>query len=60
MNMGKLNMRHQHKRPPSAVKLQPVSPPSKGKIAHRIIARVAEKGREYTFHATKGYRSTRA
>lgn len=50
--------RHQHKRPP--VSLKPINPPSKGKIGHRIVAKVVEKDREYTFHATKGYRSARA
>lgn len=51
-------MRHQHKRPP--MPLRSIKPPSKGKIAHRIIAKIVHLGREYTLHATKGYRSTRA
>ena len=51
-------MRHQHKR--TALQLKAVKPPSKGRIAHRIIGKLIDKGREYTLHATKGYRSTRA
>ena len=51
-------MRHKHRRSP--VPLLAVKPPSKGKIGHRIIGKVVHNGREYTRHATKGYRSTRA
>lgn len=51
-------MRHQHKRPPKPLKA--VATLSKGKIARRIIGKLVDAGGEYTLHATKGYRCTRA
>ncbi len=51
-------MRHQHKR--TSKRLVAVSTLSKGKIARRVIAKLIDAGKEYTLHATKGYRCTRA
>lgn len=48
-------MRHKHKR--SAKAYARVPNPSKGKINHRIIAKVVDDTHEYTLHATKGYRA---
>jgi hypothetical protein len=49
--------RHQHKR--TDKQLRRVATLSKGKIARRIIAKLVDGGKEYTLHATKGYRATR-
>ena len=51
-------MRHKHKRTSS--KMVQVPTTKKGTIRRKIIARLVEGGREYTLHATKGYRSARA
>lgn len=51
-------MRHKHKRSP--ITLKKIHLPSKGKIGHRIIGKIIHEEHEYTLHATKGYRSTRA
>jgi hypothetical protein len=37
-----------------------VKPLSKGQFGRRIIGKLVKDGREYTLHATKGYRSSRA
>ncbi len=50
-------MRHQHKR--TDKRLIAVATLNKGKIARRIIGKLVDGGKEYTLHATKGYRCTR-
>ncbi len=51
-------MRHQHRR--TGKPLRRVATLSKGRIARRIIGKLVDGGKEYTLHATKGYRCTRA
>jgi hypothetical protein len=51
-------MRHQHKRTSKPLRAIPTL--SKGKIARRIIGKLIDGSKEFTLHATKGYRCTRA
>lgn len=50
-------MRHKHKRPNKSVAMKLELVTKKGSINRRIIAKGMSEGREYTLHATKGYRS---
>lgn len=49
--------RHQHKRPPIA--LVPAKVTSKGSNYRRIIGKAEDAKREYSLHATKGFRAYR-
>lgn len=49
--------RHQHKRPP--MPLAKVKTTSKETLYRRIVAKAENEKREYSLHATKGYRSFR-
>ena len=51
-------MRHKHKRTTKA--LNKITVTKKGSPDRRIIGKLVDNGREYTLHATKGYRSTSA
>lgn len=48
-------MRHKHKRTDQAMTRRKAL--QKGKPQRRVIGEVTDQGREYTLHATKGYRS---
>lgn len=48
-------MRHKHKRTDKT--LTKIETTRKGTINRKIIGKVNHNGREYTLHATKGYRS---
>lgn len=49
--------RHQHKRPP--MRLKAVAVTKQGSAYRRIIGKAEDERREYSLHATKGYRSFR-
>lgn len=49
--------RKRHKRPPISVQLERTNTLSKGKAFRRIILHGSDDNREYSLHATKGYRS---
>lgn len=49
--------RHQHQRPPKPLAATGVT--KKGSAYRRIIGKIEDKKREYSLHATKGYRSYR-
>lgn len=51
-------MRHKHKRTDKPLTRLQVT--KKGTIKRKIIGVAKDNGREYTLHATKGYRSTLA
>jgi len=53
--MGEIEMRQKHKRTDKAMERRKAL--RKGTPNRKVIGKVVDGGREYTLHATKGYRS---